>query len=564
MMYQTASLQKQINDLSKEGKKNTKDISFLGESVRDVQTAVDSQGGMINLLNNGDFSFNDTEYNTAAYAGSDDVAADWYVRAQTQTPEEWLISTFPATPSVQILEEDILLNTYWNKDAGVVNVGGGDILGQKLFKKYFTRGNKAYIRCQVHKEVGATVDPTIRLQASIFDNTSGQRKVIEGAVNEITAVVQGTAGSFTRKYILEIITSSGSYFSNITVIPQVTTALSVTDTTDLISNYVAVDWDSILESQAYKLYRHDSEFNEWRIIAEIVNGNSSFRDVGGRTGEIFTPPLVQINPKALAQVKNFGAGLTETPKDVVMAIRMPSNYDFSVTTEQWFQLEFVGADSSDLTPTEVSAGGIIIDKIGLSFANGRFLPSAKDQQSEAEVQTITPPPSSGGGGGGGIDPNDGDGGFGCVVPTTLIYALNSATNSVRQVFASQVYVGMILVGKDRHGRISASRVKSIFHATTSRIQCLFTREYGFALQCSPSQPIIQNVDDNDGVSAHIIKPQIGAEILVSPDGKTLVQDYLSAYETIEKFSETIIFEMEDETMTFIGNNVVLHNLLAKA
>lgn len=565
-LYQNASLQKQISDLEERYSDTLSKINEIGITVGTIQTS-SVESGMVNLVNNGDFAFNDTGYNDATYTDSDDYAADWYVKAQGTA--DWLVSTLPGgAVSAQALKADVALNSYWNKAAGITQIGGGDILGQKMAKKYFTGGNRAFVRMQMHKDVGATVDDAISLKVSLYDNTTGQKKILEGQTLQVSPSTQGATGSFTRKYILQIITATGSFYSDVITIPEVTNALSVTDTSNLTANYVQVSWDAVLEEQEYRLYRHDSEYNEWRLIAQIRNGSTSFRDNGGRNGAIFTPPASQINPKAVSVISNVGAGLLETPRDVLMSVRIPSTYDFSVTTEQWLQIEFVKPDGSATTNTEISARGIVIDKIGLSLANGKWLPSAKDQQTAADIQTTTPPVSSGGGDGGGYIPPDGGGGFGCVLPTALIYTVNDVTGEPELVSADKVYVGMLLIGKNSTGDVKASKVKSIFKGETGLIYNVITRDFGFVLPCSPTHPIIQTVKDRNGVAIHKIERAVNTgmldvPILVCPDGTAFAQDYILAIEKIYKKEKVLTFEMEDETMTFISNRIVSHNLARK-
>lgn len=560
-LYQLASLQEQIKSFRTEFEGVKSRIGKI-DTLVSIRPITES-GGMINLINNGDFTFNDAGYNSASYVDSAEYAADWYQK--TQGTAAWLLTPLPAgAVSTQALKNDNTLNTFWDKAAGTANVGGGRILGQKLAKKYLSAGNKVYVRFQIAKKVGSTINADIKIKVSIYDNTTGSEKVIEGSTLILNSTVQGTAGARTRKYILEVITASGSFYSDITSAGtgQVATARDI-GTGDPTLDYVNVSWSAIVEQQAYRLYRQASDDLTWRLLTEITNGGTSFRDTGNTPLITFTPPVTQNNPKAEAYILAAGASLTESLQETLMSIRIPSTYNFSTTTEQWLQIEFQKSDGTNSTITEIPIGGILLDKVGLSLANGRWLPSTKDQQSLAVIQTTVPPTS--GGGTGEYIPPEGGGEIGCVVPNALVMSVNSATRAVEQILASRVYVGMTLIGKDRHGLMGESKVKRIWKGRTKKVYNVIT-DLGFCLPCSPTHPIIQTVEDFKGITAHELdRIQLDdlIEILVSPTGEFFFQDYLTAVEVIEHDTEVIGFEMEDSTMTFIANNIVSHNLEQK-
>lgn len=562
---QLKSLQTQLEKNNEVVKDLSSTVGLVKADVDSINSSVNADSGMINLINNGEFAFDDEGYNDADYADKNIVAAEWYRRPQSEP--NWHLNNFPSTVSDQALKDDDFFYVKWDKAAGLAKIGGSDVLGQKLHHKYLTKGNQVYVRFQLSKDATTEIAPDIKLRVSIYDNTTGQKKIIEGSPKQLTANVQGDTGAFTRKYILEVVTPTGSFYSDITAPEEVNNAISVMDVSDPTLNYVNVSWTPVIEQSAYKLYRFDSEYNEWRLIAEITNGNTAFRDTGGRAGALFTVPSAQINPKAIAEILNIGSKIKDFARDTILSIRIPSDYDYSVTEEQWLQIEFLKGDNSYPDIADIPPRAIFIDKVGLSFANGRFVPSAKDQQTTAAITTTAPPPSTGGGGGGSYVPPEGGGGYdedlGCVIPSTEITAVSAVTGEERIVPAREVYVGMQLLGKDKHGKLAVGRVKEIIRAKTTMLYTIITKIHGYELICSPTHPIIQNVDDLTGIHAHKL-PRLLAKgrkptILVLDDEGNLVEDEILAIEISNGNSEVLTFEMEDSTSTYISNRIVSHN-----
>lgn len=559
---------KDVEKTSNESKDRIRILPFNAIEGRPSESIV---YGMINLINVGDFAFDDAGYNKFTYAGAADSCAEWYIR--DGSIEAFWTQSVDATKSAQALDINAGADkSFWNKVSGDARIGANTILGQKLTNNYASRGNRIFVRFEAAKVAGATIADSLQARVSIFDNTAAKRKIIEGGLKNLTTAVQGTAGTFTRKYILKTVLSSGEfYYSDVTAAGggTVINALSVNNNTNQTVNYVNVSWSAVIEQAAYILYRHDSEFNEWRQIAEIVNGTPSFRDAGGRNGTIpLSFPPAQINARATAVIKNFGIQLRENLQEAVFSIRIPSEYVYAETDprSQWLQIEFLKSDGTPATALELSNGGIIIDKVGFSFAGGRWLPSAKDQQTTAAITTTAPPPpppppppSSGTTSGGGGDTYDGGGSFGCVTLDTMVRSFDESTMTIRDVPAGVVYVGMILLGVNKNGDMAMSRVREIYHSKTNKLY-IFTTENNRMLPCSPTHPIIQNIEDRKGKSAYLIEND--DEVLTSPSGTKIEQSRISSIETLHssKLIDTVTFSMEEMTMTIITNGIVSHNL----
>lgn len=526
--------------------------------------------GMVNLVNVGDFNFDDSGYNAFAYTGSADFVAEWYKKALPN--DAWTLSTSAAN-SPQAIKNDSLLQTFWDKASGLLRLGAGDILGQRLANNYASVGNRLFIRFEIAKKDAAVVlSPSISLKVSVFDNTTGQLKTLEGAVKTVSGVKAGASGILQRKYLLKVILANGDfYYSDITSAGAATVAntLSVSDRTNPTANYVEVSWTASAEQVAYQLMRHDSEFAEWRMVAEITNGATSFRDSGGRDGILFVAPTVQINSKAISTIKNIGGLITNKLQEVIMALRIPSGYNFAATAakSQWLQIQFVKADGTPCTLTEVPAGSIVIDKVGMSYAGGKWLPSAKDQQTTAASTTTTPPTTTGGGTSSGSTSttSDGDGTVGCVpinVMNVKVRSFDESDMQIKDIPVQEVYLGKILIGKDKDGNMAMSRVKRVFPAKTKKLY-VFVMENGLSLPCSPSHPIIRNAEDNEGTAAFRMEEE--GEVLTSPSSLKIEQSKIDSIEEFRfsDYIDTVTFEVELHTMTLIFNGVFCHNLSAK-
>lgn len=379
LMEQVRALQAQVGNLSAQ-------LSAVQAQVTDTQGNVPT---VHNYVDNGDFSFTEEGYSTSTYVGDDQDCARWYTRT-SDAAGQWTEHT-TTVQSPDFLKNDNTLATYWDKSQGVVALGGKKAVAQALVKNVALPGLALFCTMQLRLKTGETIDPTYKLKASIWDNTSGIEKTVESAPFDITATpAVASPGAFSRKYILRVDTNSTFFYSDVLTPVTVNNQVSV----DVIdnTNFVTVRWTTFPEAIRYRLYRFDSEHSEWRLIANIANAAVQFDDKGGRIGELFTPPVANVNLKAEAFFENFAFGLVDTEfRDALLTIRVPSAYVYSATTnKQWLRIDVVDEDNNFVT---LGNGVLLIDKVALGYTSGRWSFSAKDLQVPAAIASTSPPPT---------------------------------------------------------------------------------------------------------------------------------------------------------------------------
>lgn len=386
-----ARLEEQIRSLKTTAVKQADDLTQLRKDFDDAVATSLSPPGFINHVNNGDFGFNESGYNGASYGGASDDAAQWYAR--TNSTATAIVENTTTVQSADSLRNNAALSSYWDKASGIAVMGGNKGFYHPLVKNIAIPGAVIYVRFQIkHSDAADPIPNGYKIQASFWDNTAGQLKTIEGAVWDVVATpAVPTPGAFTRQYILKVDSTSGVFYSDVIGPATVNNQVSVSSIDN--TNFVNVSWMSFPESRSYTLYRFDNEFNEWRQIAFITNGALQFQDKGGRDGALFIPPGSNVNAKAQVRIDNFNLYISDVSfSNLIFAIRVPSNYDYSLTTsKQWLRIDIL--DSSDAYAT-VDDRALFIDKVAVGYNNGTWTMSAKDMNSNATIVTTTPPPTN--------------------------------------------------------------------------------------------------------------------------------------------------------------------------
>lgn len=324
----------------------------------------------------------------------------------------------------------------------------------------------------------------LKLKISIWDNTDLAIK--EGSDPTISGTKVGThTGSVTRDYILEVHMQDGSRFYS--------SSISVTNTDDVdvpsSSKYVNLTWTKIIGSARYKVYRRAGG-GDWFMIGSTFD--ETLRDKGGYfgTGIATMPPSFDSRFKEHQRAETFFddvGELLQTEDDIqelVVGLYMPTL--ISTYGDQYLQIEFVNSNYS--TPDMSELDMIAIDKVGLSYANGRWVPSARDISLIPTGIVVTPPPSGGGGGG-----TVGGGGFdGCVEEGTPVLMWNPSGRHY-WVYAYEVAVGDYLVawnGKE----LAPSRVNKVIDGL-STANLILHLEDGASLKCTWSHSVVTGPDD---------------------------------------------------------------------
>lgn len=553
------ALQEQVRELKD---KQTETDKTLAEQIKDLNQFVFlNVAPMINFIDNGDFVFNQLEFAPGTvYGGAADDLANWYVVGGITTGSNFIEHTTAVRGSgiafVPGVPPGSPLGAAWFRAEGSLVWVGSAALCTPLPKNVAFPGSTFYCRLQVKKDVGAVLQPTWRLRATLFANNSGGGLFVEGDVINLSAIPAFAApGAFQRQYILRVDTPTAFFYSEVITPVTVNNQVSVLATDNI--NFVTVSWPVFPNSTKYRLYRWDSQTTQWRLIADIRNGANSFRDVGGVSGELFTPPVNNRPEKAEATFVNFGQYVTEEYQDAVFTIFVPTNYNYASTTgKQSLVLDIVDENLN-------SAGSplLFIDKVALSYTNGRFTYSAKDLSLNAAIQATTPPPVPPPGGdegdGGGTPPPVGGGSGGrpigsCVKPDTKI--LISVDDLWIWKSASEVEVGDYVVT----GTKNYSKVVEVVRGTTSRFHVITTKS-GKQLWCTPSHRVMQPLKNTEiGTLAFEIKTR--ETVWIVRDAQ-IDYDTVVAVEVIDtpNMHPVITFKLAGEH-TYIADGIVSHNM----
>ena len=297
-------------------------------------------------------------------------------------------------------------DTVWHKGQGNVWMGGIDALYAPIPKTLFYPGKRVFVvgKCKFNNMMSRTaLDPTWRLRLSIWDNTAGQTKIIEGAPVALAGSIITGSGAKTRQYILKVITATTVYYlSDITTTLSIGSLPAVTPAGS--AGQVEISWQEFTDAQAYELYRSDTDgglANYYKLI-RITNGDTTFIDQGGRPGSPFAF-TTQVNPRAEAFIDNFGAGISTSWLFFRRGISIPGKYNYTLTTDkQYLRIDVV--DDTD-TPVTLDALTFLVDQIGCGLTEGSFDYASEDLQFTGNVVISTPDSSTGGSGGG--DSGDG-------------------------------------------------------------------------------------------------------------------------------------------------------------
>lgn len=329
----------------------------------------------------------------------------------------------------------------------------------------------------------------LKMKVSLWDNTAEQ--IIEGDVLPTTTSKGGahTGGTVRRDYIVEVHMPDGSrHYSETTTFTDTenkalnTVSCSTSDTT----NFVTVSWESVVGATRYRVYRQTpAEANtNWYLIG--TTSTTSLRDTGGYFGTPWVQPfpteVYKTTPKAESYYDDIGELLQEEGdiQEVVVGFNMPS-FITGTMGKQYLQIEFVLDDYTSPTLEDYSA--LSIDKVGLSYTNGRWCPSSNDLAVQGGEIVVNPPPSGGGGGG-----NPTGGGYDtCVSCDTEVLLWEG-----EWIRADEVVVGDLLTSYDtKTGELAPTKVKRVITGMSTGNYTLHFEDGG-SLTCTFSHCVISD------------------------------------------------------------------------
>jgi hypothetical protein len=550
-----------------------RDLTQRLNSVEEYQNALDTTTPSVtaevipslnNFVDNADFIFPDSSYNSASYSGASTTLSDWYTRAQATSSS--YTENVTGTKSGEAVDQSTT-GAKWEDSTGSVLLGGGYRLAHKLSSKVANAGNYLNVRLQISKPAGVTVlDDDLILKCSIWDNTDN--RIIRGSMPSLTLNKIGShsGGTVTRDYILEVQMPDGRrFFTDTVTFASVVNTLSTSSVNR--SNYVDISWSAVTGATRYRVYRKDSVDTAWHLIDTVTNGGTNVSDFGGTGGGTWTiPTLTDLNAeyqRGEVFLTSVGSALTaeDTIYEVALGFYVPST--FVVNGSQFLQIEFLKSDYSASTTSELEAYGIRIDRVGLSYTNGRWTPSPRDlTKVPTPVLPTAPLPSGGGGdsGNGGESGGGGDssGGFekiACVIPSTMITLWDGS-----EIEAGRVVVGDIVKSWDGKDHVPAV-VTGITRGLASRIITFYTETS--EVTCSLSHRfILDDFDLKKGTTAsQMLRAMSISKISTLVDGQYGPErDKIIAYEVADAPTRVLTFKLERGKRAFLGNKFWMHNL----
>lgn len=311
--------------------------------------------GIDNLFVNSDHDHSVLSYTGA---GANDEDYRWFRGVNAATP----VKTAATNP-------------LWNRDEGWLDwniTTDADDLSYNFSKRLIRPGQSLYLMFNARLKDGLS-GAGLTLEAGIWDATGG-------IANWIGASVSGGAGSAT---INAVKVGPGAAATNYTYVvvaqtdrneivvslPKTVLGAAALTTTD----YNQISWTLTGGVLTYRIYRTGPNPG---LIGIVSSGSTTFNDVGVLV-QANAPIPVPAATLAKTTIPNFGNGLTSAWKTIRLTIRIPRNYNFSLTgsDKQWFRMGLRGT----------SVNSILIDRMGLSLTPGVWSPSPEDRQSVSDV-----------------------------------------------------------------------------------------------------------------------------------------------------------------------------------
>lgn len=512
------------------------------DEVEDITPA------MVNFADNSDFIFSDEAYITAVFTDADKVVSRWYVDAQDSTSQiKETDSSGENGNSIRALDHPSpSTGGKWDNTKGSVLLTGGYKICGRLPAKYCYAGNYIAVRLQISRVEGT--DPIATdsiLKVSIWDNS--EQNILTGSYPELSSSYSGTDNNVTRRYILEVQMPDGrTFYSDTSSFSAGNNEISDTSYTTSTGDPVTITWSKIVGASRYRIYRQtpsEADTN-WYLIETITNGSTTARDYGGTGGGIWTIPSFDNERKEFQKAEAFydemDIQVEEEIDEISMGIQIPST--FTQNGNQFIQIEILNSDYTITDNSSVPDDSIRIDKVGVSYTNGRWTASARDQTLLANPTPVDPPPSGGGGGG---NPPSGTGH--CVWEESLIKIWSDDGNHY-DIPANTVVRGDRLVSWDGE-KLVPSKVKKVIRGLSTVNKTIHTDSK--ELICSFSHLMVTDLNDINGTSV-----KSGIKTIVNSDLQT---ENVISEEDLRYLRKVITFSMEKDRDYYFANGMLCKN-----
>lgn len=394
--------------------------------------------------------------------------------------------------------------------------------------------SKQYILTFIYKLAGPVDgedEVFVDFFAGLWDNSAGQRKLLEGTQPTLSVTQQGVTGATTREYMVLMYRGDGSTVA--------TERITITDSNATLStsNYVELSWQQEAGTVRSEVYRNDSG-TYYRV--GLPYPAATFYDTGQTLNTVGGFPTATRNmfiAKAQATEANFEPASANEWRVGQMNIPVPSTYNKSATTDkQWLVLGF----NTTITGTD-SDRALLLDLVSLDDKYGVFSKCPLDFQAKRGVSTQPTSGSQGTTGGGGNPIPPGGGGY-CPVFTDLITTDQGEVKAVDLVDNDHKY--KIL---NRLGQYVSYTAKII---PPQPVYTLLAGDY--KLTASKSHPVFTNELDIVGKPLYRFKEN---DIIQTKAGLQKVDVLVKHF----KPKHTVLLSLDGEEKGFWQNGIAVHN-----
>lgn len=315
--------------------------------------------GIDNLLINSDFDHSVLSYTGA---GANDECYQWFRGCDAATPVK-----------------SAATNPLWDTGDGWIEwtvTTSADDLSYNFDKRLIRPGQTLYLMFNARIKEGLS-GAGLQLEAGIWDKTVGIDNWISASlsggagVNTVSVAKVGPGAAATNyTYVVVANTDRNEVIISLPASVVGAAALNSTD-------YNQVSWTLTGGVLDYRIYRTGPNPG---LIGIVASGATTFNDTGVLLQANAPIPATPAS-QAKTTLATFGNGLSANWQTVRLGIRVPRNYNFSLTgsNKQWLR---VGLRGTSTNPIEV-------DRFGLSLSPGVWSPSPQDRLAQSDV-IITP------------------------------------------------------------------------------------------------------------------------------------------------------------------------------
>ena len=377
----------------------------------------------------------------------------------------------------------------------------------------------------------------IEVFCGFWDNTSGQRKWIEGSDFTPTVSVYGAGGSRTLTYKILATTDSGEQI--------LSTDLVVTNAPDTLSetNHIRLFFSGAPGFISFQIYRFDGVTH--RLVGEVRNSiDLQYFDMQETAGSLATgfPSITTQRPRAYKKTIGLVANQYSYTSHTLL-IQIPTTYNRGNTTndQQWLRWGITGPASK--------RRALGIRRFMVSEGFGPWVRAQGDLTIPLSSPSSTTAFSPGPGVVIGGSPDDGPY---CVTLDTQVDVIQhiNGFDVVNSIPISDIKMGMKVV--------CGSDILPVQHITDGNVQQTYTvtTRSGLSVTCSPSHRLLRSRFDKSGTAVSLLK--VGDYILTAHDGK-IDQEVIESIAVTSATTPVRTLSLPSPHL-FVTNGIVSHNV----